>query len=293
MIQDHFFWSKSSVVRIGFRVDLRRIIWLQKIRCGFVWSCKMFGLESSFPQVSCTSICMWGEACVNINEWYHFLDFAYIQFSWPCLYTFLQWLKYKVVPLCPAKKLFLPFKCLSLAPWRTASRSPSPWHLWGGLAPPEAHANLRWQVALGTRRIGRTTASLQNGARRCCFVRLPRELDGSERLARDGLHQCISNMVAFRVGPVQCFLHQFASGNHRELLATLWLHAHEASIAILDCRGVVLRCPSWEVVYPPFDLFAGVLNWGYPDNWMVYFMENRFKMDLKWWYPHFLGNLSY
>ena len=88
MIQDHFFWSKSSVVRIGFRVDLRRIIWLQKIRCGFVWSCKMFGLESSSPKSAAQAY-----ACEAKHAWilmngiifltlltYNFLDLAYIHF---------------------------------------------------------------------------------------------------------------------------------------------------------------------------------------------------------------------
>ena len=171
----------------------------------------MFGLESSFPQVSCTSICMWGEACVNVemNEWYHFLDFAYIQFSWPCLYAFLQWLKHKVVPLCHAKKLFLPFKRLST--WHRGGRLRLlhllrlPRHHGtcglGGLAPPEALA----VVALFDYLVSQT------GVNALC-------------LARDGLHQCISNMVAFRVGPsVQKFSASCIS-SLRATIANFWQH---------------------------------------------------------------------
>ena len=165
------------------------IIWLQKIRCGFVWLCKMFGLESSFPQVSCTSICMWGEACVNVEMngiifltllTYNFLDLAYIHF-------FNDWsTRSQGSSLVPCQEIVPSIQTLvDLAPWRTASPaspaspSRSPWHLWGGLAPPEALA----VVALFDYLVS------QPGVNALC-------------LARDGLHQCISNMVAFRVGPV-------------------------------------------------------------------------------------------
>jgi hypothetical protein len=32
---------------------------------------------------------------------------------------------------------------------------------------------------------------------------------------------------------------------------------------------------------------GGCLEWGYPNSWMVYFMENLIKMDDDWGYSYF------
>ena len=34
-------------------------------------------------------------------------------------------------------------------------------------------------------------------------------------------------------------------------------------------------------------ILGGVLNWGYPNSWMVYFMGNPTKIRMTWGYPHF------
>lgn len=100
------------------------------------------------------------------NEWM-------VSFSWLCLHTIFltllicisSMIEAQGSSLVPCQEIVPSIQTLvDLAPWRTASPaspaspSPSPWHLW----------------------FGRTCAS--RGPRRCCFVRLPREPDGSERL---------------------------------------------------------------------------------------------------------------
>ena len=32
---------------------------------------------------------------------------------------------------------------------------------------------------------------------------------------------------------------------------------------------------------------GGFLKWGYPNRWMVYFMDNPIQLDDDWGYPHF------